>query len=200
MWNDLINLGVSAPEKILRTIVVYVALAVLLRLAGKRDLAQLNSFDLVVMLLLSNVVQNAVIGPDDSLAGGLLGAAVLVGFNALMVRLSVRSDRTFRVMEGTPTVLARDGSWDTQTLRRLGLRQADVEAALRRQNANDVSEAERVTIEPGGAVVATVAPEYQTPTKADVDRLAARQRLVEGETVARLEAKLDELLARTALP
>ncbi|HEU5045189.1 MAG TPA: YetF domain-containing protein [Nocardioidaceae bacterium] len=200
MWNDLINLGVSAPEKILRTIVVYVALAVLLRLAGKRDLAQLNSFDLVVMLLLSNVVQNAVIGPDDSLAGGLLGAAVLVGFNALMVRLSVRSDRTFRVMEGTPTVLARDGSWDTQTLRRLGLRQADVEAALRRQNANDVSEAERVTIEPGGAVVATVAPEYQTPTKADVDRLAARLRLVEGETVARLEAKLDELLARTALP
>jgi uncharacterized membrane protein YcaP (DUF421 family) len=191
---------VSAPEKILRTIVVYVALAVLLRLAGKRDLAQLNSFDLVVMLLLSNVVQNAVIGPDDSLAGGLLGAAVLVGFNALMVRLSVRSDRTFRVMEGTPTVLARDGSWDTQTLRRLGLRQADVEAALRRQNANDVSEAERVTIEPGGAVVATVAPEYQTPTKADVDRLAARLRLVEGETVARLEAKLDELLARTALP
>lgn len=200
MWNDLINLGVSAPEKILRTIVVYVALAVLLRLAGKRDLAQLNSFDLVVMLLLSNVVQNAVIGPDDSLAGGLLGAAVLVGFNALMVRLSVRSDRTFRVMEGTPTVLARDGSWDQPTLRRLGLRQADVEAALRRQNANDVSEAERVTIEPGGAVVATVAPEYQTPTKADVDRLAARLRLVEGETVARLEAKLDELLARTALP
>ncbi|HET7357127.1 MAG TPA: YetF domain-containing protein [Nocardioidaceae bacterium] len=198
MWNDLVSLGVSAPEKILRTIVVYVALAVLLRLAGKRDLAQLNSFDLVVMLLLSNVVQNAVIGPDNSLAGGLLGAAVLVGFNAVMVRLSVRSDRTFRVMEGTPTVLARDGQWDRQTLRRLGLREADIEAALRRQNANDVSEAERVTLEPGGAVVATVAPAYQTPTKADVDRLAARLRQVEGETVARLEAKLDELLARTA--
>ena len=198
MWNDLVSLGVSAPEKILRTIVVYVALAVLLRLAGKRDLAQLNSFDLVVMLLLSNVVQNAVIGPDNSLAGGLIGAAVLVGFNAVMVRLSVRSDRTFRIMEGTPTVLARDGQWDRQTLRRLGLREADIEAALRRQNANDVSEARRVTIEPGGAVVATVAPEYQTPTKADVDRLAARLRLAEGETVARLEAKLDELLARTA--
>jgi uncharacterized membrane protein YcaP (DUF421 family) len=198
MWNDLVSLGVSAPEKILRTIVVYVALAVLLRLAGKRDLAQLNSFDLVVMLLLSNVVQNAVIGPDNSLAGGLLGAAVLVGFNAVMVRLSVHSDRAFRVMEGTPTVLARDGRWDKQTLRRLGLREADIEAALRRQNANDVSEAERVTIEPGGAVVATVAPAYQTPTKADVDRLAARLRQVEGETVARLEAKLDELLARTS--
>ena len=71
MWNDLLSLGVSAPEKILRTVVIYLVLAVLLRLAGKRDLAQLNSFDLVVMLLLSNVVQNAVIGPDNSLLGGL---------------------------------------------------------------------------------------------------------------------------------
>jgi len=198
MWNDLIALGVSAPEKILRTIVVYVALAVLLRLAGKRDLAQLNSFDLVVMLLLSNVVQNAVIGPDNSLAGGLLGAAVLIAFNAVIVRLSVRSDRAFRVMEGTATVLARDGRWDVQTLRRLGLRQADVEAALRRQNANNIGEAEQVTLEPGGAVVASVAPQFQSPTKADVDRIAARVRLVETETVARLEAKLDELLSRTA--
>ena len=198
MWNDLINLGVSAPEKILRTVAVYLALAVLLRLAGKRDLAQLNSFDLVVVLLLSNVVQNAVIGPDNSLAGGLLGAAVLVGFNAVMVRLSVRTDRTFRIMEGTPTVLVRDGRWDKRALRRLGLRQADVEAALRKQNANDASETELVTIEPGGALVATVAPQYQTPTKADVDRIAARVRMVESETIARLEAKLDELLARTA--
>ena len=198
MWNDLVDLGVSAPDKIVRTIVVYVGLAVLLRLAGKRDLAQLNSFDLVVMLLLSNVVQNAVIGPDNSVAGGLLGATVLVAFNALMVRLSVRSDRAFRLMEGTPTVLARAGRWDVPTLRRLGLRQADVEAALRRQNANDISEAEQVTLEPGGAVVASVAPQFQSPTKADVDRIAARVRLVETETVARLEAKLDELLARTA--
>lgn len=198
MWNHLLALGVSAPEKIIRTIVVYVALAVLLRLAGKRDLAQLNSFDLVVMLLLSNVVQNAVIGPDNSLAGGIFGAAVLVGFNALMVRISVRSDRTFRIMEGTPSVLARDGRWDEKMLRRLGLREADVDAALRRQNANDVSEVEKVTLEPGGAVVATVAPQYQSPTKSDLDRLSAQIHHVDGRTIARLEAKLDELLARTS--
>jgi uncharacterized membrane protein YcaP (DUF421 family) len=198
MWNDLLNLGISAPEKAIRTIVVYVGLAVLLRLAGKRDLAQLNSFDLVVMLLLSNVVQNAVIGPDNSLAGGLLGAGVLVAFNALMVRLSVSSDRTFRVMEGTPTVLARDGAWDPDALRRLGLRQADVEAALRRQNANGVSEVEKVTLEPGGAVVATVAREYQSPTKSDLERLSAEIHHVDGRTIARLEAKIDALLARTA--
>ncbi len=198
MWNDLLSLGVSAPEKIIRTILVYVALALLLRVAGKRDLAQLNSFDLVVMLLLSNVVQNAVIGPDNSLVGGLLGAAVLVGFNAGMVRFSVRSDRTFRIMEGTPAVLARAGQWDAGALRRLGLREADVDAALRRQNANDVSEVEKVVLEPGGAVVATVAEGYQSPTKADLDRLAAQVREIDVTTIARLEAKLDELLARTA--
>src|SRR6476646_6668005 len=137
MWNDTWVLGFSAPDKIVRTVVVYLALALLLRLAGKRDLAQLNSFDLVVMLLLSNVVQNAVIGDDLTLTGGLLGAAVLVGFNALVVRSTVRSERLTRLFEGTNTVLATDGAWDDDALRREGLRRGDVEAALRRQNAND---------------------------------------------------------------
>lgn len=199
MWHDLTSLGISAPDKIIRTVVVYLGLALLLRVAGKRDLAQLNSFDLVVMLLLSNVVQNAVIGNDLSLVGGLLGATVLVAFNAIMVRLSVRSDRMFRLMEGTPTVLARKGHWETDALRREGLRQADVDAALRRQNANDVGEVEQVVLEPGGAVVATVRPELQTATKADVSALVAALRHPGGdqeERLTRVEAKLDELLTR----
>jgi len=179
MWHDLLTLGISVPDKILRTVAVYLGLALLLRLAGKRDLAQLNSFDLVVMLLLSNVVQNAVIGNDLSLTGGLLGATVLVAFNAVMVRLSVRSDRLFRLMEGTATVLARDGHWDMPALRREGLRQADVDAALRRQNANNVGEVSSVSLEPGGAVVAELRHELQAATREDV---------------ARLEAKLDALL------
>src|SRR3978361_2494879 len=112
MWNHLLTLEVSAPEKIVRTVAVYLALALLLRLAGKRDLAQLNSFDLVVVLLLSNVVQNAVIGPDNSLTGGLLGALVLVVFNAGAVRLSLTSDRLHLLLEGTTTVLAPRGPWD----------------------------------------------------------------------------------------
>ncbi len=180
MWNDMLTLGVSAPEKIIRTVAVYLALALLLRLAGKRDLAQLNSFDLVVMLLLSNVVQNAVIGPDNSLTGGLLGALVLVVFNAVVVRGSLTSERLHRLLEGTSTVLASHGQWDSRALRHEGLRRADVDAALRRQNANDVSETERVSIEPGGAVVATLSPGEQSATRADVERL---------------EAKLDALLA-----
>lgn len=188
MWNDMWNLGISAPDKIIRTVAVYLGLAVLLRLAGKRDLAQLNSFDLVVMLLLSNVVQNAVIGNDLSLTGGLLGATVLVGFNALVVRATVRSERLTRLVEGTKTVLARDGVWDDRTLRHEGLRQADVEAALHRQNANDVKETESVVLAPGGAVVATVAAGLQTATKDDLDSIR--------RDLHNLEAKLDALLAR----
>jgi uncharacterized membrane protein YcaP (DUF421 family) len=183
MWNDLFDLGVSAPEKILRTVAVYLALALLLRLAGKRDLAQLNSFDLVVMLLLSNVVQNAVIGPDNSLTGGLVGAVVLVAFNAVVVRVSVASDKVHRLLDGTATVLARRGSWDRGALRREGLRREDVDAALRRQNANDVTDTEVVSIEPGGAVVATLLAQRQSATREDVERL---------------EAKLDALLSRPA--
>src|SRR4051794_18176962 len=181
MWIDLSTLGVGAPEKIVRTIVVYLALALLLRLAGKRDLAQLNSFDLVVVMLLSNVVQNAIIGPDNSLAGGLLGAGVLVAFNALVVRASLVSDGVHTLLEGTPTVLARLGRWNSRALLREGLRKADVDAALRRQNANDVSDTSEVRLEPGGAVVATLLKGRQSATREDIERL---------------ETKLDALLAQ----
>jgi uncharacterized membrane protein YcaP (DUF421 family) len=181
MWIDLTTLGVGAPEKIVRTIVVYLALALLLRLAGKRDLAQLNSFDLVVVMLLSNVVQNAIIGPDNSVTGGLIGAVTLVAFNALVVRASLISDGLHMLIEGTPTVLARLGHWNRPALLREGLRQADVDAALRRQNANDVSDTSEVRLEPGGAVVATLLPGRQSATQDDI---------------ARLESKLDALLAQ----
>src|SRR3954464_254488 len=105
MGHSLLHMDISLAEKVVRTGGVYVALALLLRLAGKRDLAQLNSFDLVVVLLLANVVQNAVIGPDDSLVGGLIGAAVLVGINAIVVRASASNATIAHAFEGTETVL-----------------------------------------------------------------------------------------------
>jgi uncharacterized membrane protein YcaP (DUF421 family) len=182
MWDNLMHLDVSVWEKIVRTVAVYAALAVLIRLAGKRDLAQLNAFDLVVVLLLSNVVQNAVIGPDNTLLGGLIGAAVLIGVNSVVVRAARRSDRVARLLEGTPTTLAHDGHWDDGALNHEGLRKADAEAALRRQNAHSIAETETVSIEPGGAIIATLREDLQSATQADV---------------ARLEAKLDELLSRS---
>ena len=148
------DLGISVPDKVLRTIAVYAVLLLLIRLAGKRDLAQLNSMDLVVMLLLSNVVQNAVIGPDNSLLGGAIGACVLIVLNAVVVRVIGANERVARVMEGTPTVLARDGQWDDAALRSEGLRLADVDAAIRRQGADGIQEIEELSLEPGGAIVA----------------------------------------------
>ena len=177
------HLGVSLPDKLIRTVAVYLVLAVILRVVGKRDLAQVNAFDLIVMLLLSNVVQNAIIGPDNSLLGGLIGAVVLVAANAGVVRAIRRNERLARLLEGRPTVLARNGRWDLRALRDEGLRLADVEAALRRQNANSVDDVQTLSLEPGGAIVATLLPDQQSATIADVRRI---------------EAKIDELLQRLA--
>lgn len=180
MWNDLFDLGVSVPDKILRTLAVYVALIVLLRLAGKRDLAQLNSFDLVVVLLLSNVVQNAVIGPDNSLLGGLIGASVLVGANAFNVHVLRPRGTVDSLLEGTTTVLARAGAWVPEALRKEGVRTSDLEGALRRQNAYKIEDVAALKLEPGGTIVVDLKPELENATKEDV---------------ARLEAKLDRLLS-----
>src|SRR5881409_226812 len=128
MTHALTHLDLSWLEKTIRTVAVYAAIAVLLRVAGKRDLAQLNSFDLVVMLLLSNVVQNAVIGNDNSLSGGLLGAAILVAVNGVTVRFFNLHPRLLRIFEGTETVVIENGRPAVRAIRRLGLRLSDVAA------------------------------------------------------------------------
>lgn len=179
--NDLFTMGIPVVEKGIRTVAVYAGLLVLLRLAGKRDLAQLNSFDFVVLLLLSNVVQNAVIGADNSLWGGLLGAVVLVGGNSLLVRVVGRNDTALHVLEGTPTVLVRDGTLDDGAVRQLGLRRADVIAAIRRQGADELAEVEEAALEPGGAISVRLRDDAMAANRGDI---------------ARLEAKLDALLAR----
>ncbi|WP_344041511.1 DUF421 domain-containing protein [Nocardioides panacihumi] len=174
MWNDLMQLQIPFAEKLIRTVAVYALIAVILRVAGKRDLAQLNSLDLVVMLLLSNVVQNAIIGNDDSLIGGAIGAVTLVVTDSAVVRTIRRSDRLARLVEGTPTVIARDGEWDAGALRAEGLRRADAESAMRRQNATSVKDLESLSIEPGGSMVAKLRPEAQSATRADIERLEAK--------------------------
>lgn len=173
MAHHLFALGIPFTEKVIRTIAVYAVLALLLRLAGKRDLAQLNTFDLVVMLLLSNVVQNAVIGDDNSLLGGVAGAAVLVCLNALVVRMSATNARVQRVFEGTETVLVEDGRYVQKALRREAMRTGDVDVVIRRQGANDVSEVECATLAAGGSVLVALKPDKQPATKGDIASLAA---------------------------
>ena len=107
---------VPVIEKILRPLIVYLALVVLLRVFGKRELAQLNPFDLVVLLSLSNTVQNAIIGADNSLAGGLIGAATLLTVNYVVVRFVFRHRRLDQLLEGSPVVLIEHGEIDKRAL------------------------------------------------------------------------------------
>src|SRR5690242_3951868 len=105
MWNDIFVLGAPLIEKILRPVLVYFFLVVALRVFGKRELAQLNPFDLVVLLSLSNTVQNAIIGNDNSLSGGIVGALALLLMNYLVVRFLFRHRRLDQIFEGEPTTL-----------------------------------------------------------------------------------------------
>ena len=97
VWTDMFVLGLPVAEKILRPVVVYIFLIAVLRLAGKRVLAQLNPFDLVVLLTLSNTVQNAIIGDDNTVLGGLIGATTLLTVNYLTVRFLFKHPMLDRV-------------------------------------------------------------------------------------------------------
>src|ERR1700757_1897905 len=107
--DHMFQLPLPILEKLLRPIIVYLVLVVLLRLFGKRELAQLNPFDLVVLLSLSNTVQNAIIGDDNSISGGVIGAFGLLAINWLVVRTLYSSPRLTRIFEGSSTLLVRNG-------------------------------------------------------------------------------------------
>ncbi|GAA4988368.1 DUF421 domain-containing protein [Yinghuangia aomiensis] len=185
MWHDLWALGVPLAEKVIRTTVVYFVIMLLLRLAGKRGLAQIDTGDLVVMLLLSNVVQNAIIGPDNSLTGGIVGAAVLLAVNSLVVHTNAVSPRFEKVFQGTASVLVRDGAYDRGALRHLGLTPADVDVSIKHQGGDTVRDAELVTLEPGGLVVVRLREDEESADKGDIALLDAR--------LARIEARLAAL-------
>ena len=166
MLHHLVHLGVSPGEKAVRTVAVYVVLLLLLHLSGKRQLAQLNSFDLVVLLLLSNVVQNAIIGDDVSLLGGLLGAVILLAVNVLLVRSAFMSPRFGKAIQGGGTTLFDGGRLDERALRREAITHEELVGALRRQGL-ELDDVERVVLEPEGELNATPKPK---PTLADVMR------------------------------
>jgi uncharacterized membrane protein YcaP (DUF421 family) len=152
MWQSMFVIGVPVLEKILRSLVVYGFLIVALRLAGKRELAQLNAFDLVVLLTLSNTVQNAIIGSDNSVAGGLIGAATLLIVNYLVVRFTYDHAKWDRLVEGEPDVLIDRGRVRLDRLRRELLTRTELETAAHKQGFGSLEEVERAVIEPGGTI------------------------------------------------
>jgi uncharacterized membrane protein YcaP (DUF421 family) len=155
MWDNLFRLHmpdspVTVAEKVLRTVIVYVALVFLLRIFGKRELAQLNPFDLVVLLLLSNAVQNAIIGPDNTLVGGLTGAVTLLVLNYLVVRFMFKHKRLDQILEGTPTVLVEHGRLCRDELAKELLTESELHTVAHRQGFASLDEVESCILEPGG--------------------------------------------------
>lgn len=184
MWNDLMVAGVPLAEKVIRTIAVYAFLVAGLRLFGKRELGQLNPLDFIVLLLLSNTVQNAIIGNDNSLAGGLLGAAVLFVINDALVRYSYRNPRMRRLIEGRPEDLIKDGHVLAAALGRNLITREELQAAARKQGIEHFSDVSFARLEVSGAVSFVV----KDPT--ELQRFHA-------DLVARLES-IERRLAGTA--
>jgi uncharacterized membrane protein YcaP (DUF421 family) len=190
MWHDMFVSSVPILEKIIRPVIVYAFLIAGLRLAGKRELAQLNPFDLVVLLTLSNTVQNAIIGNDNSLTGGLIGAATLLAVNYLVVRFLFAHERIDRVVEGEPDVLINHGVVQEDHLRRELLTKTELEVAAHRQGFGDLQEVEKAVIEPGGGIFFVA----KKPTQEQIEQSELIRRL---DSIA---AQLTDLRGKMARP
>ncbi len=152
VWKDMFVLAVPILEKILRPIAVYAFLIISLRLSGKRELVQLNPFDLVVLLTLSNTVQNAIIGDDNTVTGGVIGATSLLVVNYLVVRFLYKHRKLDQFVEGRADVLIENGKVKPGNLKRELITMAQLEAAARKQGFETISEVQQCVLEPGGTI------------------------------------------------
>ena len=150
IWKDMFVLGLPLAEKILRPIFVYAFLVISLRLSGKRELVQLNPFDLVVLLTLSNTVQNAIIGDDNSVSGGIIGASSLLAVNYLVVRFLYGHKRIDQLVEGNADVLIENGAVRLDRLKKELISPTQLEAAARKQGFESLNDVQKCILEPGG--------------------------------------------------
>jgi uncharacterized membrane protein YcaP (DUF421 family) len=183
----MFHLPVPLVEKLLRPVVVYLVLVLLLRLFGKRELAQLNPFDLVVLLSLSNTVQNAIIGDDNSVTGGVIGAFSLLAINWIVVRFLFHAPKLNRVLEGRATILIRDGHIDSKALEREALTREELIEVVHRNGFEHHRDVHRCILEPNG----TFYVEGKEPSIADKHH---------EELLARLDALSHEIAALRAAP
>jgi uncharacterized membrane protein YcaP (DUF421 family) len=174
--------GAPILEKILRPILIYGFLVIGIRLAGKRTLASLNAFDLVVIMSISNTVQNAIIGEDTSLSGGMIGATTLLITNYLVVRFFFRHHRLDQLIEGKATVLVKDGRVIKSHCDRELISEHELAVAAHKQGFHSLADIATCELEPGGAISFIA----KTPTTDEV-----RDKV--------LHAKLDALVAEMAV-
>ncbi|HMM42423.1 MAG TPA: DUF421 domain-containing protein [Thermomicrobiales bacterium] len=151
-------------EIVLRTVIVYIVLLALLRLAGKRELGQMSIFDLVVVLIVANAVQNAMVGPDTSLTGGLLAAAALIVLNWAVDRLGIRYEWLGRRISGSPTMLVWEGKPLLDHMHREGVTMDELEMAAREHGVETLGDVKLAILELDGAIsiVSRAAPVRHT--------------------------------------
>jgi len=147
---SMFHMQLPLLEKILRPVIVYLCLIVFLRVFGKRELAQLNPFDLVVLLCLSNTVQNSIIGDDNSVSGGIVGVLSLLTINWALTRVLFRSPKLSMVLEGEKTVLIRHGVVDWDAAKKEALSEIELRSVLHKQGFDRYEEVEKCVLEPNG--------------------------------------------------
>ncbi|WP_368563102.1 DUF421 domain-containing protein [Pseudoxanthomonas sp. UTMC 1351] len=151
-FDQMFELSMPWWAFVLRACVVYFVLLTMIRLSGKRTMGQFTAFDMLLVVLLGNAVQNALLGSDNSLAGGLLLAATLIALNGLVGLVSARSDKIEALVEGTPVLLARDGKVYKEVLRRQLVSRADFEKAMREAGIEEVDDIRMAVLETNGHI------------------------------------------------
>ncbi len=167
----MIHLGIPAWEIVVRTALVYLAVFAGLRVMGKRELGQMTVFDLVVILLIANAVQNAMVGPDVSVTGGILAAFVLLLTNRFVARLRIQKTVWGRLVEGTPTVLVQEGRVLETNLRREGVELTELEMAMREHGVDSLDAVKLAVLETDGTVSVVPADVRVTRTRRRVRQL-----------------------------
>lgn len=176
LQHDMFHMPLPLTEKILRPVIVYLCLVIFLRMFGKRELAQLNPFDLVVLLSLSNTVQNAIIGEDNSVTGGIVGAFALLTINwALMWVLYRAPKKVTTALEGEPSTLIRGGVVDEEELKKQSLTHEDLISVLNKNGLNDSGDVEMCVLEPNG----TFFVQAKKPSGDEIERSQIMKALAE---------------------
>lgn len=161
MW----QLSLPYWEFVVRGVVVYVFLSVLLRITSKRQIGQLAPFDMVLLLVLSNAVQNSMNGGDNSITGGVILAVTLIAINSLVAYLTRKSKRIALIVEGKPSVLIHNGKINEAELKKRGLTHHELNAALRAEGCLTVAHVLAAVLEANGRISVIQSPdEHEEPT------------------------------------
>jgi uncharacterized membrane protein YcaP (DUF421 family) len=168
------EMGTAAWVIIARTLVVFLSVFIVLRVAGKRELGQMTVFDLVVILLISNAVQNAMVGPDLSVQGGILAAVTLVALDRVVAAFRLRGGLWSRLLEGSPSVLVEEGELVEPNLRRERLERSELEMVMREHGVDSLADVKLAVLETDGSISIVPKTSHVVRTRKHVRQLRRR--------------------------